>query len=276
VTGLDCILVPLDGSERAEAALDWAYALPAQRVRLLRVCLDEPPDTQAAARYLEEVAARVRPAGRTIETRITHGGPAEGIVDDATDADLIVMSTQGAGGGGRLLFGSVADRVARHAPAPTLLLRAGHHPVAAQPVRRIVAALDGSLAAERALPLATLLAKQLEVPIHLVSVSNEVISQAEGESEHRPRDVSAPLDEAPDAYLGRTAASLQALDVSASSEIRSGPAAVEVMATLGSGDLLIITTHGQGAARRWQIGNVAEKLLRQAATPVVLVRADSS
>jgi nucleotide-binding universal stress UspA family protein len=142
-------------------------------------------------------------------------------------------------------------------------------------LRRIVAALDGSLAAERALPLATLLAKQLEVPIHLVGVSNEVTSQAEGESEHRPRDVSAPLDEAPDAYLGRTAASLQALDVSASTEIRSGPAAVEVMATLGSGDLLIITTHGQGAARRWQIGNVAEKLLRQAATPVVLIRADS-
>jgi nucleotide-binding universal stress UspA family protein len=46
------------------------------------------------------------------------------------------------------------------------------------------------------------------------------------------------------------------------------------MATLGTGDLLVITTHGQGAARRWQIGNVAEKLLRQAATPVALVRAD--
>jgi len=76
-------------------------------------------------------------------------------------------------------------------------------------------------------------------------------------------------------YLGRTAASLEALEVSASTEVRSGPAAVEVMAALGSGDLLIITTHGQGAARRWQIGNVAEKLLRQAAAPVVLVRADT-
>ena len=48
----------------------------------------------------------------------------------------------------------------------------------------------------------------------------------------------------------------------------------EVMATLGTGDLLVITTHGQGAARRWQIGYVAEKLLRQAAAPVALVRAD--
>jgi nucleotide-binding universal stress UspA family protein len=209
---------------------------------------------------------------RTIETRIAHGGPAERIVGDAADADLIVMSTQGAGGGGRLLFASVADRVARHAPAPTLLLRGGHHPVAAQPVRRIVAALDGSLAAERALPVATLLAKKLGVPVHLVSVSDQITSRAE---RALPNDLPAPRDEASDAYLGRAAASLQVLDVSTSTEVRSGPAAAEVMATLGSGDLLIITTHGQGAARRWQIGNVAEKLLRQAAAPVVLVRADT-
>ena len=275
MTGLDCILVPLDGSERAEAALDWAYALPAQRIRLLRVCPEESPDSQEAAQYLEEVAARFRPPERRIETRIAYGGPAESIVDDAADSDLIVMSTQGAGGGGRLLFGSVADRVARHAPTPTLLLRGGHHPVAVQPVRRIVAALDGSLVAERALPLATLFARDLGVPIHLVSVSDQITSRAERDSAHRPRNRSAPRDESPDTYLERTVASLQARDVSASTEVRSGQAAVEVMATLGSGDLLIITTHGQGAARRWQIGNVAEKLLRQAAAPVVLVRADT-
>ena len=275
MTGLDCILVPLDGSKRAEAALSWAYALPSRRVRLLRVCPEEQPDTQAATRYLEDLAARDRSSERTIETRTAHGGAAEGIVADAADADLIVMTTEGAGGGGRLLFGSVADRVARHAPAPTLLLRGGHHPVAAQPVQRIVSALDGSRVAERALPLATLLTRQLGVPLHLVSVSDEISSRAELDSDPSPRDSSTPRDEAPGAYLERTATSLQALDVRASTEVRSGPPAVEVMATLRSGDLLIITTHGQGEARRWQIGNVAEKLLRQAAAPVILVRADA-
>jgi len=275
MTGLDCIVVPLDGSERAEAALSWASSLPAQRVRLLRVCPDERPESQEAARYLEGVAARFRPPERAIETRIAYGGPAEGIVGDAADADLIVMSTEGAGGGGRLLFGSVADRVARHAPVPTLLLRGGHHPVSTQPVRRIVVALDGSVAAERALPLASLLAKPLGVPVHLVTVDDQGLSQADRDRGHRPRDDSALADEAPEAYLERTAASVQALDIVTSTEVRSGPAATEVMATLGTGDLLVITTHGQGAARRWQIGNVAEKLLRQAGAPVALVRADS-
>lgn len=274
MTGLGCILVPLDGSERAEVALTWASSLPAQRVRLLRVCPQDHPDSQAAGQYLEEVAARFRPPDRIIETRIAHGGPAEGIVEDAADADLIVMSTQGAGGGGRLLFGSVADRVARHAPAPTLLLRGGHHPVDTQPVRRIVVALDGSAAAERALPLATLLATLLDVPAHLVIVEDHDSSHAEGVRGRGAGHQSVTRDEKANAYLEGTAASLQALDIAISTEVRSGPAATGVMATLGTGDLLVITTHGQGAARRWQIGNVAEKLLRQAATPVALVRAD--
>jgi nucleotide-binding universal stress UspA family protein len=275
VTGLDCILVPLDGSERAEAALSWASALPAERVRLLRVCPEEHPESQEAAEYLEKLAARFRPPGRAIETRIAFGGPAEGIVGAAADADLIVMSTQGAGGGGRLLFGSVADRVARHAPAPTLLLRGGHHPVDTQPVRRIVVALDGSPAAERGLPLATLLATRLHVPVHFVTVGDQVSSPAGRDHGRRSGDQSASRGERANAYLEGTAASLQALDIVTSTEVRSGPAAIEVMAALRTGDLLVITTHGQGAARRWQIGNVAEKLVRQAAAPVALVRTDT-
>jgi nucleotide-binding universal stress UspA family protein len=274
VTGLDCILVPLDGSERAEAALSWASALPAQRVRLLRVC-PEHPESQEAAEYLDKLAARFRPPGRAIETRIAYGGPAEGIVGDAVDADLIVMSTQGAGGGGRLLFGSVADRVARHAPTPTLLLRGGHHPVDTQPVRRIVVALDGSPAAERALPLATLLATRLQVPIHFVTVDDQVSPRTDQDHGRHAGDQSASHGEKAEAYLEATAASLLALDIVTSTEVRSGPAAIEVMAALGTGDLLVVTTHGQGAARRWQIGNVAEKLVRQAAAPVALVRADT-
>nr|MBA3450124.1 universal stress protein [Chloroflexia bacterium] len=52
-------------------------------------------------------------------------------------------------------------------------------------------------------------------------------------------------------------------------------AADELLAAVGPGDLLVITTHGQGAARRWQMGRVAEKLLGHASAPLVLIRADS-
>ncbi|HEX5991318.1 MAG TPA: universal stress protein, partial [Thermomicrobiales bacterium] len=122
--------------------------------------------------------------------------------------------------------------------------------------------------------LASLLATLLDVPAHLVIVEDHDSSHTEGVRGRGAGHQSVTRDEKANAYLEGTAASLQALDIAISTEVRSGPAATGVMATLGTGDLLVITTHGQGAARRWQIGNVAEKLLRQAATPVALVRAD--
>ena len=280
MTRLNCVLVPLDGSECGEAALNWAQTLPSQRIRLLRICSPENPDREAAMRYLEDVAARLRQPGCEIETRVAVGDPAEGIVGDAADADLVVMCTHGTGGGGRLLFGSVADRVARHAPVPTLLLRGGSHPVTTESVRRLVVPLDGSPAAERSLVLTQLLARMLNVPVHLVTVDESMTSDEsmeDGAQAHGDiKDAPASISESTSTYLEQTADSLRTAEIPTSSEVRSGPAALEVMATLEHGDLLILTTHGQGAARRWQIGNVAEKLLRQAAAPVVLVRADVS
>ena len=279
MTRLSCVLVPLDGTVRGETALRWAQTLPSERIRLLQIYSRENPDADAARRYLEDVASRLRLPGCEIETRVAFGDPAEGIVADAADADLIVMCTQGTGGGGRLLFGSVADRVARHAPAPTLLLRVGSHPVTTESVQRLVVPLDGSPAAERALTLTAHLARMLNVSVHLITVDDSTASDTGPDTENRPRGGIAashiPPPEAAGAYLEQLAASLRAVDITTSSEVRTGPAALQVMASLKEGDLLILTTHGRGAARRWQIGNVAEKLLRQAATPVALVRADA-
>lgn len=278
MTRLGRVLIPLDGSAGAELALSWASTLPSQRLRLLQVCPNERAGSEVATRYLNEVAARLRLPDCAIETRVAFGDPAEGIVANAADADLIVMCTHGAGGGGRLLFGSVADLVARHAPAPTLLLRGGSHPVTTEPVQRIVVPLDGSQTAERALTLTTLLARMLTVPVHLVTVDDAPAPDTKPDSGRRPPGSSgpapAPIGGGLAAYLDRAVASLREVDLAASTEVRTGPPALEVMATLGQGDLLVLTTHGLGAARRWQIGNVAEKLLRQAAAPVILVRAD--
>jgi nucleotide-binding universal stress UspA family protein len=270
VTAFDRILVPLDGSPRAESVLHWVDLLPARQITLLNVCREESPESAAATQYLDDMATRLCRPDREIKTRVAFGGPAEGIVAEAAGAELIVMSTQGAGGGGRLLYGSVADRVARHAPVPTLLLRVGHTPVAAEAMRRVVVPLDGSPAAERALPMAALLAKMLETRVHLVTVSDQP------SSEGIPTAGRAANFEAASAYLERQAESVRARAVPHSTEVRSGTPETELLATIEAGDLLVMTTHGRGAARRWQIGSVAEKLLRQAAAPIILVRADGS
>ncbi|MCK4718510.1 MAG: universal stress protein, partial [Thermoplasmata archaeon] len=51
------------------------------------------------------------------------GSQAHAIVEEAKEHDLIVMGTLGRTGLGRLLLGSVAERVMRHAPCPVMLIR---------------------------------------------------------------------------------------------------------------------------------------------------------
>jgi nucleotide-binding universal stress UspA family protein len=139
------VLVPLDGSELAEAILPFAgqVARPFDaEVALLRVV--EPlsaaeavasagvvaPDTFVlreleAKRYLLKVERRLSNEGLRVRTLVALGRPAEAIVDavKTSGADLVAMTTHGRSGLGRALFGSVAESVLRTSPVPVLLVR---------------------------------------------------------------------------------------------------------------------------------------------------------
>ena len=133
------IVVPLDGSGLAEAAvpkaIEIAKATPGATIVLVRAA--EAPAfaadaveaqvrvVRAAEDYLEEMAGRVRAAGVTATASVWYGAPAASIVEMAefARADLIVMTTHGRTGFGRLLIGSVAEAVLRATHIPILLLR---------------------------------------------------------------------------------------------------------------------------------------------------------
>ena len=274
MTGFDRVLVPLDGSARAESALRWVHLLPAREFRLLRVCREASADQEGALRYLDDVAGRLRLTGSAVESRVATGEPAEAIVDAAADSDLIVMSTQGAGGGGRLLYGSVADRVARHAPVPTLLARGGALPIELAPLRRLVVPLDGSPAAEQALPLAMNLAGLLRTPLHLITIDEAQSTEGAAAPATGTSQSDKVVESEIPGYLERLADRLRDAGIAPSLAYGRGEPAIELLARVIPGDLLVMTTHGRGTAHRWQIGTVAERLLRQAAAPLVLIRVD--
>ena len=274
------ILVPLDGSAQAEAAIPYAARIPSERVRLLRVepaVSDAAPAVGAPSADLERAGAPLVEIGRMVEPAAARGDPAEEIVRMAADADLVVMTTRGHGAGGRLVFGSVADRVARHAPVPTLVVRGGDRPVVPARFVRIVVPLDGSPTAERALPVASRLARLLELPVHCLTVA-EVVGVDGNVAQALPAGVyDAGLEAARHQAAERlaTAASkLRSEGMTASEEVRVGPVRSELIAALRAGDLVVMTTHGHGRALRWSVGAVAEQVLQRAPGPVLLVRAD--
>lgn len=135
------VLVPLDGSKLAEEALAHAIAFAREGAMLVLVRaadghatpLTDPTIARIAAVqdaeiYLATVADRLRRVGvADVETSVQYGGPVDGIADVARtrNVDLIVMSTHGRSGLGRLVLGSVAEGVVRATSTPILLLRPG-------------------------------------------------------------------------------------------------------------------------------------------------------
>lgn len=131
------ILVPLDGSTLAEAALPkpWSWrrrpappsscsGRPTPRV--------DPTEAQVkvvaeAEAYLAQAQERVTRQGRvTVETSVWYGPAAHAIVEAARihKVEEIVMTTHGRSGLGRLLLGRVAESVLRGSTTPILVVHA--------------------------------------------------------------------------------------------------------------------------------------------------------
>ena len=119
----------------------------------------ELPDR--ARDYLEEVSKRLMSEGLEVETRVLDGDPAMSITEHAREeanVGMIVMATHGAGGLGRWLFGSVAEKVLHTARVPLLIVRPkGEAPTGPDPgghgnrYKTILVTLDSSTLAEEAL-----------------------------------------------------------------------------------------------------------------------------
>jgi nucleotide-binding universal stress UspA family protein len=141
------ILVPLDGSPLAEAAIPTAAGMAAaagaelillraaqvQRFTGLDLGEAEIRVVAEAEAYLATVQARLAAAGLgRVITAVWYGPAAASIVEAAHlyPADLIVMSTHGRSGLGRLILGSVAGSVLRGTRTPILMVRDGQAPVA--------------------------------------------------------------------------------------------------------------------------------------------------
>jgi nucleotide-binding universal stress UspA family protein len=82
-------------------------------------------DHESAVEYLSRVVARLEQHDLTVNAEYPEGPAADEIVERARalGVSLILMTTHGRSGLGRVVFGSVADSVLRHAPCPVLLVR---------------------------------------------------------------------------------------------------------------------------------------------------------
>lgn len=185
------IVIPLDGSPRAESALPVAVRLARAsggQLTLLRVVppsieldmhtmplatteLSLEEEIARANDYLAQLVSSEILKGINMRTEVLSGPVAKTILLFAhlQQVDLIAMCSHGSTGLKRWVLGSVSEKVARHSPIPVLVLHEDGPKLAtaqktpAHPVRFLVP-LDGSALAEAALTPAVQLCAALAAP----------------------------------------------------------------------------------------------------------------
>ena len=134
-------------------------------------------------------AERLRSIGYTVSTEVQFGDPAQRIMDfvNQSDVELVAMATHGRTGIGRLVLGSVAERVLRGVSVPVLLMRTTLPEETAETAGdqlarslgdgqslSIAVATDGSTHCQQAIDMAVLIARKLDAQLKLlVSVSDQ-------------------------------------------------------------------------------------------------------
>lgn len=292
------VLVPLDGSRFGEfavpAAMSVARELQAQ-IELISVFEEESvlagsePTAQQFKEwlygYLEEIGARITElSGVPTSRTIIDGSPADRLTEYAQRkrVDLIAMSTHGRGPVSRAWMGSVADRVIRHVDVPVILIRAGEESAVdlAQEAefKRILVALDGSSRAEKSLELASRIAKVTGATLILLQAVEPPVPFSSPYLPHAMQDTQAALEEGRNAsvkYLDEVKDRLerQGVDVETETLLGVHPApAILRYAEEHAVDLIAVATHGRGGLPRLVLGSVADKVLRAASVPILVVR----
>ncbi len=280
------ILVPLDGSQLSQRALEPAIAMSKQVGAELLLMRTPVVDTLSFAAtgsklaeahndalvYLETIRKSNEQPDLNIQTQIVEGDVAGAIVDTALSeqADLIVMSTHGYSGLTRWVLGSVTEKVLRSAPCPVLAVRAARHP------QKVLITLDGSPLSDRAIEPGIAVAQSLNATVTLlravprVAINEKIDEHERGLSRRMQEDL---IEEAQD-YLHTRSASYASTGVAIKSEVRIGLPAetiLEYIETYGT-DLIGMATHGRTGLKRWVYGSVTAKVLRSVNCSLLVIR----
>jgi nucleotide-binding universal stress UspA family protein len=295
------ILIPLDGSNVSEQVLPYARTLA--RSLHLPVELMAAVDVVGLAASLggeskPQIESIIADAWRSsqgflekisktfLEVPVTctveKGRPGEVVIEKAgaDNKTLIAMATHGRSGVDRWLLGSVAEKVLRGTRNPLLLVRAvkGGQSEGEAALKHVIVPLDGSPLAEKALPYATALGKNIDLELLLVRAY--ALAQT----------ISTYDDYIPDwnklealfkgealTYLDQKAAELRQTGVAHVSPLAlEGEAAEQIieLAKRTANSLVLICSHGRSGVGRWVLGSVAERVARHSAGPVLLIRAE--
>lgn len=284
------ILCPTDFSPGSEQAVRTAVRMASQANAELVIAHSwylPPPDLASGyvfpANVIQEIVddsqrrldAAVRDAGAAGAARVSgvlRNGPAWGEIVGLLESqgfDLCVIGTHGRTGLSRILVGSVAEKVIRHAPCSVLAVRPDGE---VKPFAHALVPTDFSDSARHALDLAPRLV-QPGGAITLLHVIEVPVAYA---GEAPTPDFARDLDARSAAALEEEVARIRRTTTAAiTARSRIGYPGAQTLAALDHDptiDLVVMGSHGRTGLKRMLLGSVAEKVVRHARCPVLVAR----
>jgi nucleotide-binding universal stress UspA family protein len=267
---LNRVLVATDGSDYSDGAIRTGVALAkARSARLigLSIILYHSEYSTLVPNLQEEAERRARDALKSFIEAAGAGAeaitreavdPSAGIVVGAREnsADIIVMGRRGKRGLARMMVGDATAKVIGHASCPVLVA-----PRAARLwEKHILLATDGSQYSEAAAGAAGHLARQAGLPVTVVSVTTA------SHSGSRCREAELAV--------AATVERLKGMGLKAEGRVVQGrpdEAIVKLAEAIGA-DLIVMGSHGRTGLNKILLGSVVERVIGQAACPVLVAR----
>jgi len=261
--------VAVDLASRHGAVLHLFHGLLLHTNRAIDRALDACADTATgrAARLVEQDPTRRLPEVRVSFLHAVSAFDAIMQRINPLQPDLIVMGTHGRSGLGRVLMGSTAEKVLRHAPGNVVTVKSAVHRVASGDPQRVLVPVDFSDGSAQALDAARWLARATDGRLHLLHVVAEPVPSvsADGQMwfdlnaaqriERRLREWSGDID----------GARWSVAEGSVPAQIASAARNTEA-------DLVVMGIRGLTGLQNILIGRVTERVCRSCETPVLVVR----
>ena len=292
------ILVPLDGSKMAEAAIPPAISL-AQAfeapITLLHLIEKDAPqeihkdrhlrEADEAAVYLKNVAANASGDGLKIETHVHTAevkDVAGSIIRHASEEfnpDLIVMCAHGSSGFRDLVFGNIAQQVLSGGQTPLLLLQPESTESRPFALRRLLVPLDNESVHDESLHYAQELAKNFKAELYLLTVIptlGTLTGEEAAVSSMLPATSTAFLDiqeETGKEHLQGHLNDLLKAGYNVNAEIARGDPAEVIVATAErtGADMILLSTHRKAGMNAFWARSVAPNVLKKTHVPLLLV-----
>ena len=281
------ILCPVDFFPASDAAVKYAAGLASNygaKIHLLHVITPVLPSTYEYAINTVEIMAELQKAAQRETAALVERTKESGVlcdveirVGDVYDEikksievekpDLLVMGTHGRRGFQRWFMGSTTEKLLRHSPVPLLTISEAGEKVAQPPqFRRILVTTDFSSGTPDALAHAFSVAQENDAQITLLHVVQDVAADISGKyRDSLIRGVERQLQD----LIPHEAKNWCEVNT----RVETGMPYRIILRLLEDEkiDLLVMNIHGKGMLDRALVGSTAERVVRAASCPVMLI-----